>query len=106
MNQSSTHIKLLNNNPSNDLKNRPINKVTMCTYRGDNKFSGKQTDGREHTIGEQRQRGEWVDRGIDVSKSLQAFQSTILPSTVSIPKRAMSTKRNLNGSKSPTQDLV
>lgn len=72
------------------------------TYGGDDEFSSEQTHSGKSTIGDERQRRQGVDGGVNVRQSLQAFQVA----SPAIPERAMSAERNLDGTKRPPQHLV
>ena len=50
-------------------------------YLWDDELPSEQTDGRQNTVYEKRDRSEWVNGGVDVSKSLQELQA----SSIAIP---------------------
>lgn len=55
--------------------------IKFCPYLWDNELSSKETDSWQGTICKKWNRCEWVDSSVDISKSLEPFQ----PSIVSIP---------------------
>jgi hypothetical protein len=74
----------------------------ISIYLWSNKFSRQQTDGRQCTVSQQRNRRPRIYDGVDVGKSFQKFQTTTIP----IPKRAMVAEENFNRPKSPPKNLV
>ena len=81
----------------------PYNCITgFKLYLWSNKFSRQQTDGRQCTVSQQRNRRPRIYDGVDVGKSFQKFQTTTIP----IPKRAMVAEENFNRPKSPSKNLV
>ena len=83
------------------LNNRRMG-VYLVTNLRDDKFIGKKTDSRKHTIGDKRNGCDWINNGVDVSQPLQKLQSPI----VAIPDRTMSAKQNFHWPKSPTEHLI
>lgn len=68
------------------------------TYSWDNKLSSKETHCWERTVGHESNGSEWVYNGVDISKSLKAFEL----SSITIPKWTMTTKKDFNRTKSPS----
>ena len=64
----------------------------LVTNLRNDKFVGKETDSRKHTIGNKRNGCDWINNGVDVSQPLQKLQSPI----VAIPDRTMSAKQNFH----------
>jgi len=64
----------------------------LVTNLRNDKFIGKETDSRKHTIGDKWNGCDWINDGVDVSQPLQKLQ----PPIVAIPDRTMSAKQNFN----------
>lgn len=71
-------------------------------YLRNNKFICEETKGRKRTVSNQRDWGKGVDNSVNISKSHQGLQ----PSIVSIPQGTMPAKKNLNWTQCPPKHLI
>ena len=58
-------------------------------YRGDDEFAGEQADGGQDAVGDQRQRRQRIDGGVDVRQPFQALEAAVLASAIAIPEWTM-----------------
>lgn len=56
--------------------------ATGISYRWNDELSGKQANGGQAAVCNERKRGERVDDGVDVGQPLEPFQTT---TTVTVP---------------------
>jgi hypothetical protein len=66
------------------------------------KFPGQQANGRQCTVGQERNGCPGVYDRVNIRKPLQKLQST----TIAIPKGTVLAEENFNRSKSPPKDLM
>lgn len=76
---------------------------TRNDYRGNDEFSGKKANSWQSAVRNKRERCKWVNDGVNVCHPLKPFKAA---TSKSIPEWTMSTQENLNGSKSPPENLV
>jgi len=73
------------------------------TDRRHDELAGEEAYGGEGTVGEQRERGERVDGGVDVGEALQPLEVAVL---VAVQQRAVAAEEDLDGPQRPPEHLV
>ena len=73
------------------------------TDRWHDELPGEETHSREGTVGEQRQRGEGVDGGVDVGEALEPLEVAVL---VAVEQWAVPAEEDLHRPQRPPQHLV
>jgi len=81
INANTTPPHLEDTSGKNWKKERDKPNTSEVANLWDDELPSEQTDGRQNTVYEKRDRSEWVNGGVDVSKSLQELQA----SSIAIP---------------------
>jgi hypothetical protein len=77
-------------------------KTILHIYLWYDELPSEKTDSWQYAVQEEWNRCEWINSGVDVSKSLQELK----PSSVPIPYGTMPAKKNFHRTKSPPKHLV
>jgi hypothetical protein len=74
----------------------------VCFYLRDDELPSEKTNSRQYAVQEEWDRGEWINCGVNICKSLQELK----PSSIAIPYGTMPAEKNFNGTKSPPKHLI